>query len=69
MSLISQVSTAGMTGLEQLRAMLAQGRQPGIAAALQFSAIAFEHGLAVFEGEAGEHAVKSEEGSYFFEKK
>jgi uncharacterized protein (TIGR00369 family) len=56
MSLIASFTTPGMTGLEQLRAMLAQGHQPRIGATLKFSAVAFEDGLAVFEGQPGEHA-------------
>jgi len=56
MSLISDLATPEMTGLEQLRAMLSLGRRPGIATTLNFAAIAFEDGFAVFEGEPGEHA-------------
>jgi len=56
MSLISEIASPGMTGLEQLRAMLAGGRQPNIGATLKFSAVAFEEGFAVFEGEPGAHA-------------
>ena len=55
MSKISEIAGPKMTGLEQLQALLAQTRQPGIGATLRFSAIAFEEGLAVFEGEPGEH--------------
>ncbi|WP_298192926.1 PaaI family thioesterase [Novosphingobium sp.] len=56
MSLIAEIASPDMTGLEQLQALLAQGKQPGIGGTLRFSAIAFDHGLAVFEGEPGEHA-------------
>jgi uncharacterized protein (TIGR00369 family) len=56
MSLIATITTPGMTGLEQLHAMLALGHQPRIGVTLKFSAIAFEDGLAVFEGLPGEHA-------------
>lgn len=56
MSIIAEIASPGMTGLEQLQALLAQGKQPGIGATLKFSAITFEEGFAVFEGEPGEHA-------------
>jgi len=56
MSLISQIATPGMTGLEQLQALLAMTDQPGIGRALRFSAIEFSDGLAVFEGAPDEHA-------------
>jgi uncharacterized protein (TIGR00369 family) len=56
MNLISDIAQPGMTGLEQLQALLDQDHQPGIARTLKFSAIAFADGVAVFEGEPGEHA-------------
>jgi uncharacterized protein (TIGR00369 family) len=56
MSMTADVSTAQMTGLEQLRALLASGRQPSIGVTLQFSAVAFEDGFAAFEGVPGQHA-------------
>ena len=55
MSLIAQIATPAMTGLEQLQALLAQGRQPAIGATLRFSAVEFGEGFAVFEGEPDEH--------------
>ena len=56
MSLIAEIASPDMTGLEQLQALLAQSGQPGIGGTLRFSAIAFEEGLAIFEGEPGTHA-------------
>ncbi len=56
MSMVSQVASAEMTGLEQLRALLRSGRQSGIGATLNFSAVEFEDGFAAFEGVPGEHA-------------
>lgn len=56
MSLVSDLSSPGMTGLEQLQALLAQGRQPGIGGTLRFAAVSFEEGLAVFEGDPDVHA-------------
>lgn len=45
-----------MSGLEQLRALVAAGRRPGIAASLDFDLVEIEDGLAVFEGTPGLHA-------------
>lgn len=45
-----------LSGLEQLRSLVAAGRRAGIAEALDFSAMSFEDGLAVFEGTPGLHA-------------
>ncbi len=56
MSLISEIASPGMTGLEQLQALLDAGVQPAIGATLKFSAIEFADGLAIFEGEPGLHA-------------
>ena len=47
---------AHLSGLEQLHALLAAGRRPGIGDSLDFSPVAFEDGLAVFEGVPGLHA-------------
>ena len=47
---------ARLSGLEQLQALLAAGRRPGIGDSLDFSPVAFEDGLAVFEGVPGLHA-------------
>lgn len=56
MSMTADVGGAEMTGLQQLRALLAAGRQPSIGETLKFAAVTFEEGLAVFEGVPGEHA-------------
>lgn len=55
MSLLSDTADQTTTGLEQLQAMLASGGQPAMGNTLRFRAIAFEDGLAVFEGEPGAH--------------
>jgi uncharacterized protein (TIGR00369 family) len=47
---------AGMTGLEQLQALLKSGRPPSIGVTLKFDAVEFGDGFAVFEGVPGEHA-------------
>lgn len=55
MSLVEEVAS-GRTGLEQMRALLAAGRKPGIAEALHFGLEEIEAGRAVFAGEPGLHA-------------
>ena len=45
-----------LTGLEQLRAMIAGGRRPGIAESLNFQLVEVDEGRAVFEGTPGMHA-------------
>jgi uncharacterized protein (TIGR00369 family) len=45
-----------MTGLEQLQAMIAGGRRPGIAESLDFQLVEVEEGRAVFEGTPDLHA-------------
>lgn len=55
MSLLSETTDQATTGLEQLQAMLASGRQPAMGNTLRFNAVAFDDGLAVFEGEPGDH--------------
>ncbi len=47
---------ARLSGLEQLRAMVASGRRPGIAALLDFDLVEIGDGVAVFEGTPGLHA-------------
>ena len=67
MSATSETAAAGMTGLEQLRALLRSERQPMIGATLQFSGVEFEEGFAAFEGVPGEHAynpIRSVHGGY-----
>ena len=59
MSLISELPGANdpqATGLDQLRAMIAAGRRPGIAESLDFALVEIERGFAVFEGVPGQHA-------------
>lgn len=41
---------AGLTGLEQLRAMMASGRRPPIAETMDFTLVAAAEGFAAFEG-------------------
>src|SRR5580704_7711387 len=45
-----------MTGLEQLRALINTGLGAGIAGALKFTMVEISEGVAVFEGEPGQHA-------------
>ena len=47
---------AGLSGLEQLRQMIAAGRRPGIAVSLDFALVEVEPGHAVFQGTPGLHA-------------
>ena len=57
MTLISEISaTKAANGLEQLRALIAAGRRPGIAESLQFDLVAVDTGFAAFEGVPGQHA-------------
>jgi uncharacterized protein (TIGR00369 family) len=45
-----------LTGLEQLRALIAGGKRPGIGDALDFNLVEVEAGRAVFAGTPGLHA-------------
>jgi uncharacterized protein (TIGR00369 family) len=56
MSMTADISTADMTGLQQLRALLAAGQQPSIGVTLKFTAVQFDDGFAAFEGVPGQHA-------------
>ena len=60
MSLIAEMTNpldqTEPTGLEQLRALMASGRRPGIAESLDFTLTEVEAGRAVFEGTPGPHA-------------
>jgi uncharacterized protein (TIGR00369 family) len=60
MNLIEDVlgltGSAGLTGLEQLRALMASGQRPGIGESLDFSLTEVDAGRAVFEGTPGLHA-------------
>ena len=49
MTLVDEVAP-GLSGLEQLRALIAQGRKPGIAETLGFTLAEVEAGVAIFEG-------------------
>lgn len=55
MKLVDEVA-AGQDGLAQLRALIASGRRPGIAQALDFDFTEVDAGRAVFTGTPGEHA-------------
>lgn len=55
MSLVEEAAP-GVSGLEQLRALLKMGRKPGIAESLKFQLVDIEDGRAVFEGEPDAHA-------------
>jgi len=56
MSRISDVTATGMSGLDQLTALLERGQLAAIGETLKFVPVAFEEGLAVFEGVPGPHA-------------
>ncbi|HMB57734.1 MAG TPA: PaaI family thioesterase [Arenimonas sp.] len=53
---LGQTGSVGLTGLEQLRALMASGRRPGIADSLDFALTEVDAGRAVFEGTPGQHA-------------
>jgi len=53
--LVDEVA-AGLSGLEQLRALIASGRRPGIFISLDLQLIEVELGKAVFGGTPGLHA-------------
>ena len=52
----SRLGRTDLTGLEQLRALIASGQRPGIAVSLDFALTEGEFGRAVFEGTPGPHA-------------
>ncbi len=60
MNLISDVTDRSarpdLTGLQQLQALMASGKRPGIAESLDFSLTEVDMGMAVFEGTPGLHA-------------
>jgi uncharacterized protein (TIGR00369 family) len=56
MSLIDDIAPPGLSGLEQLRALIASGRKPGIAESLHFELNEVDDGRAVFTGVPGPHA-------------
>ena len=55
MSLVKEVGQA-LNGLEQLRALMATGRRPGIGDSLDFDLLEIDEGRAVFAGIPGDHA-------------
>jgi uncharacterized protein (TIGR00369 family) len=55
MNLVKQLGR-GLSGLQQLKALIASGRRPGIAEALDFQLIEVSEGTAVFAGTPGPHA-------------
>ena len=55
MSMVKQLGE-GLTGLEQLRALIASGKRPGIAVSLDFTLSEVGDGTAVFTGTPGHHA-------------
>ena len=52
---MAQEAGAGLTGLEQLQALMQAGRQPSIGQTLNFALTQIERGFAAFEGEPDEH--------------
>lgn len=59
MSMVEQIG-AGLSGLEQLRALIANGQRPGIGVALDFDLVEIDEGHAVFSGTPGSHAYNSD---------
>ncbi|PKM10256.1 MAG: thioesterase [Gammaproteobacteria bacterium HGW-Gammaproteobacteria-3] len=55
MSLVTKAGT-GLNGLDQLRALMASGRMPGILVSLDFELVEVDFGKAVFAGKPREHA-------------
>jgi uncharacterized protein (TIGR00369 family) len=60
MSLVTEITSQSggtdLSGLDQLRALIASGRRPGIAESLDFDLVEVDAGRAVFEGTPGQHA-------------
>jgi uncharacterized protein (TIGR00369 family) len=54
--LTNVLEAAALTGLQQLQALMAAGRMPGIGRTLNFTLVEIEAGRAVFEGTPGHHA-------------
>lgn len=64
---MSEKVGAGMTGLEQLQALLASGTRVPIGETMQFEPVLFEEGRAVFRGVPGLHVynpIGSVHGGY-----
>jgi len=55
MSMVRELG-AGLSGLEQLKALISAGRRPGIAVSLDFTLTEVSDGFAVFTGTPGQHA-------------
>jgi uncharacterized protein (TIGR00369 family) len=55
MSLVQELGS-DLSGLEQLKALIASGRRPGIAVSLEFNLAEVGEGTAVFVGTPGHHA-------------
>src|SRR5262245_55396628 len=55
MSMVRELG-AGLSGLEQLKALISAGRRPGIAVSLDFALSEVGDGVAVFTGTPGQHA-------------
>jgi len=55
MSMVRELG-AGLSGLEQLKALISSGRRPGIAVSLDFTLSEVADGTAVFTGTPGQHA-------------
>jgi uncharacterized protein (TIGR00369 family) len=55
MSMVRELG-AGLSGLEQLQALIRSGRRPGIAVSLDFTLSEVGDGFAVFTGTPGQHA-------------
>ncbi len=55
MSMVEHLAP-GLSGLEQMRALMTAGKRPGIGNALQFTLVEADQGHVVFEGMPGEHA-------------
>lgn len=53
MSLANKTGT-GLSGLDQMRSLMASGRKPGILASLDFELVEVDFGKAVFVGKPGE---------------
>ena len=55
MSMVRELG-AGLSGIDQLKALIAAGRRPGIAVSLDFNLAEVGDGTAVFIGTPGQHA-------------
>lgn len=55
MSMVEDIGK-GLSGIDQLRAFMASGERPGIAASLDFDLVEVEEGRTVFAGIPGPHA-------------